>query len=277
MRLIEKKCPNCGAELTFGFEDKETKCEYCGKSFEIERTTEEKNDLYNADNYQIFEEASRTISKGFGAFFLIPVIFIFVVGIMIIASLRIFSARPNHENKIEERKIMDKEDIEEMNKREEEYQKTVEEKMKEAGFVLSFNDLSKQHLSDIRDNSVSILKKEIERYDAFLYPYGKWSYVGMYLVTNEKGNNLYDVYKINFKVNGKQYPFYAGVRYLSAKVVDGKLVMDMNGYVVGSANMRSGGYKDTFGFESTKDFYNKNIRGLLGSNKVQSSGDVYSE
>lgn len=277
MRLIEKKCPNCGAELKFGFEDKETKCEYCGKSFEIERTTEEKKDLYNADNYKIFEDATQTISKGLGVFFLIPVIFIFVVGIIIFVSLRIFSARPSHETKVEERKIVDNETIEEMNKKEEEYQKTAEDKLKEAGFVLSFSDLSKQNISDIKDNSISILNKELERNDAFLFPYGKWSYVGMYLVTNDRGNNLFDVYKINFKINGKQYAYYAGIRYLGVKVIDGKLAMDMNGFILGSSNMRSGKYRYTFGYDSTKDFFNKNIRGLLGSNKIQTTGDVYKE
>lgn len=37
MRLIEKKCPNCGAGLEFKEEDKSCKCSYCHRSFEIER------------------------------------------------------------------------------------------------------------------------------------------------------------------------------------------------------------------------------------------------
>lgn len=37
MKLIEKKCPNCGAALEFNESDKSCKCEYCHRSFEIER------------------------------------------------------------------------------------------------------------------------------------------------------------------------------------------------------------------------------------------------
>lgn len=37
MKLIEKKCPNCGASLEFKDSDKNCKCSHCGSSFEIER------------------------------------------------------------------------------------------------------------------------------------------------------------------------------------------------------------------------------------------------
>jgi len=37
MRLIEKKCPNCGASLEFNDSDKSCKCQYCHRAFEIER------------------------------------------------------------------------------------------------------------------------------------------------------------------------------------------------------------------------------------------------
>lgn len=37
MKLIEKKCPNCGASLEFSETAKSCKCEYCHRAFEIER------------------------------------------------------------------------------------------------------------------------------------------------------------------------------------------------------------------------------------------------
>lgn len=37
MKLVEKKCPNCGAGLSFNDTDKSCKCDYCKRSFEIER------------------------------------------------------------------------------------------------------------------------------------------------------------------------------------------------------------------------------------------------
>ena len=39
MKLVEKKCPNCGAKLSFNKNDKEVVCKYCDKSYEIERET----------------------------------------------------------------------------------------------------------------------------------------------------------------------------------------------------------------------------------------------
>lgn len=46
MKLIEKKCPNCGANLEFSEKDKSCKCEYCHRAFEIERDENNENE-YN--------------------------------------------------------------------------------------------------------------------------------------------------------------------------------------------------------------------------------------
>ena len=37
MKLVEKKCPNCGATLEFNDSDKSCVCSYCHRAFEIER------------------------------------------------------------------------------------------------------------------------------------------------------------------------------------------------------------------------------------------------
>ena len=37
MRLYEKKCPNCGASLEFDENAKSCKCDYCKRTFEVER------------------------------------------------------------------------------------------------------------------------------------------------------------------------------------------------------------------------------------------------
>jgi hypothetical protein len=100
----------------------------------------------------------------------------------------------------------------------------------------------------------------------------------MYLLTNDAGNYLYDVFKINFKISGKATTYYAGIKYDNVRVKDGKLVFNMNGYTVGSLNSTSGPKsKDTFGFSSQKDLYNKVIRGESARSEVLVSGDVYNE
>ncbi|MBR1385657.1 MAG: hypothetical protein IJ568_02380 [Bacilli bacterium] len=37
MRLVEKKCPNCGAGISFDANATEVTCKYCNTCFEIER------------------------------------------------------------------------------------------------------------------------------------------------------------------------------------------------------------------------------------------------
>ena len=61
MKLIEKKCPNCGANLEFKDSDKSCKCSHCGSSFEIERD-KSIDDLF--DQFDL-----KPVEKAFSAFF----------------------------------------------------------------------------------------------------------------------------------------------------------------------------------------------------------------
>ena len=49
MKLIEKKCPNCGAGLEFKDSDKNCKCTHCGSSFEIERDSSKPDSIEQFD------------------------------------------------------------------------------------------------------------------------------------------------------------------------------------------------------------------------------------
>ena len=40
MKLVEKKCPNCGANIEFNAENKTVTCNYCNTTFEVERDIE---------------------------------------------------------------------------------------------------------------------------------------------------------------------------------------------------------------------------------------------
>lgn len=52
MRIIEKKCPNCGANLEFNVGDKETKCKYCNTGFIIEDNNTDKKS-FSLDNINL--------------------------------------------------------------------------------------------------------------------------------------------------------------------------------------------------------------------------------
>ena len=75
MKLIEKKCPNCGAGLEFGENDKSCKCSYCHRSFEIER------DKDSLDNYNLTMAKVSDVVPA--KTFLIPICIILGVGIIL--------------------------------------------------------------------------------------------------------------------------------------------------------------------------------------------------
>ena len=41
MKIVEKKCPNCGANIKFDKEDTSVTCNYCNQSYTIERDYDE--------------------------------------------------------------------------------------------------------------------------------------------------------------------------------------------------------------------------------------------
>ena len=77
MKLIEKKCPNCGAGLEFKDSDKSCKCSHCGSSFEIER---DKNVEDLVDQFDL-----KPIDKAFSILSFVIFIVIFAVAACFIA------------------------------------------------------------------------------------------------------------------------------------------------------------------------------------------------
>jgi len=79
MKFIEKKCPNCGANMKFNLEDKEVKCNYCNSEFIIENNNEE-NSKVNLDKVNL------KLIKTFSIIHLIVfiVVFCFIVGTFVL-------------------------------------------------------------------------------------------------------------------------------------------------------------------------------------------------
>ena len=100
MKLVEKKCPNCGAGLSFNSSDKEVTCKYCNVSFEVEREASDyginidteklskvANDLLDSSNFILHE---KTVKKIGSVFFIIwAFAFIFIFAIFIIMAVNI--------------------------------------------------------------------------------------------------------------------------------------------------------------------------------------------
>ncbi len=80
MKLIEKKCPNCGGSLEFSETDKSCKCEYCHRAFEIER--DEKLDVSDiAEQFNLNE--LKTPLKVFAIFPIVVFVIIFIITLVI--------------------------------------------------------------------------------------------------------------------------------------------------------------------------------------------------
>ena len=275
MKLVEKKCPNCGGELKFNINDKETKCEYCGKAYEIERENDDKEELFNADNYKITEEqkeAVKAVFFGFAAAQFIP-IFIFAFFFIIIVGTGIFFGfrGANHTEKNE---IKDTSSQDEFDQRYKDAENMISKEMlKQQGYVVEFSELNEKDLGEIHNSTLSTLNTTLKRHDSFVYSHGNYEYVGMYLLLNKTGNTLFDVYKISFDINGTNTEYYSAIRYTNIKKNNDKLVANLEGFEINP--YESNGKKSVLGYESCQDLFNKNIRGKLETSQLEVSGSVY--
>lgn len=91
MKLIEKKCPNCGSSLSFGPNDKETKCTYCNASFEIERENESESVI--PENFLLHQKTVRRMSTAIMIISIIVFIAIFITFILMFFRMSSFINR----------------------------------------------------------------------------------------------------------------------------------------------------------------------------------------
>ena len=84
MKLIEKKCPNCGGSLEFSETDKSCKCDYCHRAFEIERDEKlDVSDIAEQFNLSELEEPLKAVSKVFIGSHIIFTAIAFIVFVII--------------------------------------------------------------------------------------------------------------------------------------------------------------------------------------------------
>lgn len=93
MKLIEKKCPNCGASLEFSETAKSCKCDYCHRTFEVERD----NNGINIDfNLSELEAPAKAMGK---AFIIITIVFaIIFISVAVIIGISINNSRKDFDN-----------------------------------------------------------------------------------------------------------------------------------------------------------------------------------
>lgn len=119
MRLIEKKCPNCGAGLEFEENDKSCKCDYCKRSYIIERENNDKKSI-SAENFNLSE--LKGPAKIFGTYILgsyiitsivFGIVFITIIGLLIFFGIKSYNSTKDFEenykdNYVVEEKVLTK-------------------------------------------------------------------------------------------------------------------------------------------------------------------------
>ena len=197
MKLIEKKCPNCGATLEFNENDKSCKCNYCKRSFEIERDT---------DNLEKFNLVYNQIQKPFKIIFLIPFIFVFIFFLIITITSFTNFKRFNTKNK--EQSII--QDIEEK----------VEEKNK---LVKNISELDNDDLEDIDSKCYSIVHQKVTGRSDTTYSYqitGNPRLKGLYVAYKKDSNYIISIYEViyhNFFNQSDQQTVYVPVVFENVK------------------------------------------------------------
>ena len=91
MKLIQKRCPNCGAKLKFDKNDDEVTCQYCETSFEIEREqslSDIADDLIDPEYFNLHKKVFNNIRRG--TIFISIFMFIFILIMFFIIFFNVF-------------------------------------------------------------------------------------------------------------------------------------------------------------------------------------------
>ena len=282
MKLVEKKCPSCGAQLKFEPDDVKVTCEYCNNTYQISK--DETKDTSMADAFTLTEKQRMFLSsffKGMAAVYVLPfVAILFIFAIIFISSRSAMKDISSHNKQIEEKNPINIVEPEKEKEKEEIPEKTYLEKLTDAGYITGFEQIDKDTLSSIHENTTKSVKNEINRQNKFVCKTsGSIKQVGMYLLLSEsgRGNYLIDVQQVTFIVNGKKKNYYVGMSYHDVKIKDNKVIVNYSGSPIYSSTSvnQNVTYSMVLGYDSTKAFYNNQVLRYLDSYKVIKTGDVY--
>lgn len=192
MRLVEKKCPNCGADLEFDENAKSCKCNYCKRSFEIER------DLNDVEKFNlIYDKIQQPMNKAMTIPFIMVGAFIFIVAAIIVFST--FSTHTSTRDK--EIEIPDVNDIlEEQNK-----------------LISDVSELTNANIDIIKSKCHSVIRQSVVGRSDTTYNYqitGDPRVEKMIVAANDDSNVLIVIYSViyhNFFNQSDQKTVYVPV------------------------------------------------------------------
>lgn len=286
MKFVEKKCPNCGAGLKFDDNATSVVCEYCNKTYYIQRDEKKYarlDESHKANAYKFVDEVGKPIAKAFAtvhiAMMIIPIVMFILIAGGIGVTIYNFSKDSNvpgtgglHNEKVED--VVDK--------WQEEADKAFNERR--AKMVQKISQIDSVSLQTFHDTSL----QRLQNYDGSCV-YGDykitkdWESVGVYLLVSKKNNEniLYDVFRHTYKnkKTGKQTTLYAAIEYEDLFLTDANIVE--NDYMawpeVPSYDFPGKSFVGAYGYEGNDKLYNKLVRSKSGDYTIEASAGLYVE
>lgn len=235
MNLIEKTCPKCGANLEFKPGDKEVRCSYCNKQFIIEGNENNTNIDPTQNN---MNESIKLVAKVGAGMYIGITIIIFIIAITIIGVV-IFTIKSNFSN------TKNKNNFDTVNNFFDNFNKSDDSILK------SVNDISDEDGKKIQEKSLTEIRNWNKEQGGVTLT--EHNHLGYYLVYDDYDTDLYDVYELNYNINGESHIIYTGIEYMSVNYKN-KEVKVGNGMIFGttlSFNMNT-----LWGYNTIEDLYN---------------------
>lgn len=265
MKLITKKCPNCGASLSFEEYQVETTCEYCNQKIKIKKERKSIQSSYTSEDgdfsYELFVVSSplgevttftKEVKKEKSFSFLEKSSYLFVI-VLIIFLFALYFIDKNEQRK--------------------------EQATEPVRYVEKFSDIDPKSLEIFQKESIRKLGRSTD-----YLPSGSetsdWKYYGMYLLVldSKKNSIIYQIYKRQVKVNEKLYDNYQFVQYSDLGISDENIVLSK---FRGSSSSQKIFLDEKneyymYGYKSIEELYDENISGK-NNYKILATDHLYVE
>ncbi len=281
MKLITKKCPNCGASLSFEETDKKVKCEYCKQDIMIEREKPHTNSLNLDEEFQLkimLQKGTHSIQN---KILTLAVIFLILIAIIVVFDLFFFSkifdfARSfNTPFSLSNKPITSNSNSNSISN-----ENNPPTNIFKNTYVTDLSQINGNSLNSLKQDSLAILNKwtvDVSQGTKST----EWEYVGLYLLKHKKlnSNELYVVYKKKYTVGKKVIDAYGAVSYSDLKLdSDNNVTHFLDGYSLAPVNLVDNDIRlQIHGYSSNQDFYNKVIQPKTNYYEVKATNGMYKE
>lgn len=244
MKLIQQKCPNCGAPLQFNEDDSFISCEYCKKKIKIKKESHNTSEIYVLEVEKYYKNKYKQKIS-------IKVMAIVVALIAIASFYLLFHFGSASSNPSEQ--------------------------TQEVKYVTSLSEIDTNSLNEMHRLSFEYLKKiQIED-----IPQSEWKNVGMYFLKHKENSNLnkvYDVYKKEYIIDGSSVEGYVAVIFPSLTFQeDGGINIPSNQLSKESTRRNIPKVGTIYGYENSETFFNKVLRNETDKYMITCTEGLYIE